>query len=107
MSLPPSESDSGRPAEDKGRAVPAAFGLLDRTIQEQLYRMRWTELRSIQVEAIRSILTSDENLIITAATAGGKTEAAFLPILSSIYPTKKAGVASVGPTRSSRLSICT
>jgi ATP-dependent Lhr-like helicase len=100
-SLPPSKSDPSRPAEDVGSTVPAAFNLLDKTIQEQLYRMRWTELRSIQVEAIRSILTSDENLIITAATAGGKTEAAFLPILSSIYPTKSEGIGAVyvGPLK--------
>jgi ATP-dependent Lhr-like helicase len=70
-------------------------------IQEQLYQMRWTDLRSIQVEAIRSILTSDEDLIITAATAGGKTEAAFLPILSSIYPSKSEGIRAVyvGPLK--------
>jgi ATP-dependent Lhr-like helicase len=100
MSLPPSRSDSS-PAGDERSAVPAAFSLLHRTIQEQLYQMRWTNLRSIQVEAIRSILTSDEDLIITAATAGGKTEAAFLPILSSIYPSKSEGIRAVyvGPLK--------
>lgn len=63
--------------------------------------MRWTELRSIQVEAIKAILTSGDDLIITAATAGGKTEAAFLPILSSVYDAKSDGIQAVyvGPLK--------
>ncbi|WIA54148.1 DEAD/DEAH box helicase [Sphingobium sp. WTD-1] len=42
----------------------------------------WTGLREIQDTAIRSILGSDSDVIIMAGTASGKTEAAFLPLLT-------------------------
>ena len=64
------------------RVGPPAFSLLDPGLQEQLFQMRWTELRPIQVDAIHEILGGSRHLLIMAQTAGGKTEAAFLPILS-------------------------
>ncbi len=81
--------------------VASAFGLLDPKIQEQLYAMRWTELRSIQVASIHSILESDNHLIVSASTAAGKTEAAFLPILSKIVDDCSGGVRAlyVGPLK--------
>lgn len=42
----------------------------------------WTGLREIQDTAIRSILGSSNDVIIMAGTASGKTEAAFLPLLT-------------------------
>lgn len=79
----------------------SAFGLLSPAIQEQLYRMHWTELRPIQVDAIHAIMQSDDHLIITAMTAGGKTEAAFLPVLSRIVDDCGNGVRAlyVGPLK--------
>ena len=53
-------------------------------MQEQLYKMKWTELRPIQAKSIPAILNGTGDLIISAMTAGGKTEAAFLPILSRL-----------------------
>jgi len=41
-------------------------------------------LRDAQEQAIRPILSGDRDVIIAAATASGKTEAAFLPILTKI-----------------------
>ena len=58
--------------------------MLHPSIQRQLWRMQWTELRPLQVKAIKQVLQTDQNIILSAATASGKTEAAFLPILSSI-----------------------
>jgi ATP-dependent Lhr-like helicase len=49
---------------------------------------RWEELRPIQNAAISKILTTDGNYILASRTASGKTEAAFLPILSCIDPDK-------------------
>ncbi len=46
--------------------------------------MQWRTLRDIQEEAIHAVFGSDDHLLITAATAGGKTEAAFLPVLSKL-----------------------
>lgn len=80
---------------------PSAFQRLNPIIQEELYRMKWTELRPIQVDAIHAILGSDAHLIISANTAGGKTEAAFLPILSDIVEDYSSSVRAlyVGPLK--------
>ena len=43
---------------------PTPFELLDRGIQEALWRMRWTSLRPIQAEAIEEILGRDRHVII-------------------------------------------
>ena len=80
---------------------PSAFQRLNPIIQEELYRMKWTNLRPIQVEAIHAILGSNKHLIISANTAGGKTEAAFLPILSEIVEDHASSVRAlyVGPLK--------
>lgn len=61
-----------------------AFGHLAPFLREFIYRSGWDDLRPIQVAAIKAILMSDDDVLITAGTASGKTEAAFLPILSSV-----------------------
>jgi len=78
-----------------------AFGLLHPALQEELYRMRWVELWPIQVEGIQEILQGERDLVVSAATAGGKTEAAFLPILSRIVGDCRGGVRAlyVGPLK--------
>ena len=78
-----------------------AFSYLHPTIQEKLYKMQWEELRPIQMDAILELYTTDHNLIISAKTASGKTEAAFLPILSQIVDNKGVGVSAiyVGPLK--------
>ena len=80
---------------------PSAFQRLNPIIQEELYRMKWTALRPIQVDAIHAILGSNKHLIISANTAGGKTEAAFLPILSDIVEDHASSVRAlyVGPLK--------
>jgi ATP-dependent Lhr-like helicase len=80
---------------------PAAFTRLHPKLQEALYRMRWTRLRPIQVDAIHEIVDGDGDLIISARTAAGKTEAAFLPILSRIVDDPQGGVRAVyaGPLK--------
>src|SRR2546428_685511 len=62
----------------------AAFEKLDPKIQEAVWNQNWDQLRPLQIDAIESLLDSDDDLILAAATASGKTEAAFLPILSQI-----------------------
>lgn len=62
----------------------SGFELLDRSVQHWVWRRRWPSLRPIQERAIAPILAGDTDVIVTAATAGGKTEAAFLPICSAL-----------------------
>ena len=61
------------------------FSRLAPFIQEYLYAHGWTELRPVQLEACRVIFDTNSHLLIAAGTAAGKTEAAFLPILSHLY----------------------
>src|SRR5436190_1760488 len=78
-----------------------AFDLLARPIQQVLWDMGWQALRPIQVDAISEILETDHHLLISARTASGKTEAAFLPILSNLFskPPQSVGAIYVGPLK--------
>ncbi len=62
----------------------SAFHRLHPKIQRWIWRTGWEELRDIQEQAIPAILAKEKDVVIAAATAGGKTEAAFLPILSAL-----------------------
>ncbi|MCL2500500.1 MAG: DEAD/DEAH box helicase [Defluviitaleaceae bacterium] len=53
-------------------------------IQEFIYQNNWKEIRAVQTEAAKSIFLSDNNVLICAKTASGKTEAAFFPVLSEL-----------------------
>lgn len=72
MSSPPSSSES------------AGFELLEPRIQRWIWSEGWTSLRDAQERAIPALLGADQDVIIAAATAAGKTEAAFLPILTNL-----------------------
>lgn len=77
------------------------FNRLAPFIQEFIYRHNWTELRQVQVEACRVIFDTDAHLLLAASTASGKTEAAFLPILTllSEKPSSSVGVLYIGPLK--------
>ena len=51
----------------------------------------WRELRPFQEQAIRPILAG-EHVLILAPTAGGKTEAALLPVLSRMLSENWTGL---------------
>lgn len=61
-----------------------AFDLLSRQIRQYIYAEGWPALTKIQQASIQYIMNGKENLILSAPTASGKTEAAFLPVLSTI-----------------------
>ncbi len=61
-----------------------AYDLLSKPIKKFIRDKKWEALRPIQTVAISKILTTDNNYILAARTASGKTEAAFLPILSQV-----------------------
>ncbi|MBQ7377407.1 MAG: DEAD/DEAH box helicase, partial [Clostridia bacterium] len=53
-------------------------------IQDYIYARGWSSLRPVQLEAARTILETDHNLLLSSATASGKTEAVFFPILAEL-----------------------
>lgn len=61
-----------------------SFELLDERIQRWIWMEGWEELRDAQEKAIPAIIDAERDVIIAAATAAGKTEAAFFPILSNL-----------------------
>ncbi|MBO6761603.1 MAG: DEAD/DEAH box helicase, partial [Roseivirga sp.] len=64
------------------------FHSLDRRIQKWIFKQGWTGLRQIQNDAIPPILAGNQDVIISASTAAGKTEAFFLPACSSTIDEK-------------------
>ncbi len=70
-------------------------------IQDFIYREKWEELRPIQVDAISAILDTPNHVLITSGTASGKTEAAFLPILTDLFerPSSSIGAMYIGPLK--------
>ncbi len=60
------------------------FQRLDPKVQRWVYRQEWTDLRDIQKKAIHPVLSGKSDIVISASTAAGKTEAAFLPACSAI-----------------------
>jgi ATP-dependent helicase Lhr and Lhr-like helicase len=77
------------------------FSRLAPFIQDFIYQNKWEELRGIQVAACEVIFDSDENLLLSSGTASGKTEAAFLPVLTELYenPSKSVGVMYISPLK--------
>ena len=70
--------------------------MLHPTIQRWIWKQGWRTLRTIQEQAILPILSNDRDVLISASTAGGKTEAAFLPTLSDLLFNPTQGVAVLG-----------
>ncbi|MBQ6368400.1 MAG: DEAD/DEAH box helicase [Erysipelotrichaceae bacterium] len=70
-------------------------------IQDYIYRSGWKSLRSVQNAAGDAIFNTDQNVLLTASTASGKTEAAFFPILTLLEedPSKTVGVLYIAPLK--------
>lgn len=72
MSSPVSSSDS------------SSFERLHPEVQQWIWSQGWTSLRDAQEWAVPALVEADQDVIIAASTAAGKTEAAFLPILTNL-----------------------
>lgn len=72
-------------------APPDGFELLHRDIQRWVWQRGWSDLHDVQHRAIRPILAREQDVLIGAATAAGKTEAAFLPICSDLVSAGRTG----------------
>ena len=77
------------------------FGRYAPFIQDYIYRSGWQALRSVQDAAGDAIFGTDDNVLITASTASGKTEAAFFPILTLLDedPPASVGVMYIAPLK--------
>lgn len=75
------------------------FSQLAPYIQNYIYRNNWQDLTDIQNKAIPAILDTQNNILLSSATASGKTEAAFFPILTDLYnrPSKTISVIYISP----------
>ena len=87
MSSPPSASN--------------AFDLLDDRIKRWIWEQKWDALRTAQEEAIPPMLGGVLDVVISAPTSTGKTEAAFLPILPRILrePAPSVQALYIGPLK--------
>lgn len=79
----------------------SAFDRYAPFVQDFIYNHNWENLRSIQVAAADAIFNTDENVLLTASTASGKTEAAFFPILTELWenPPASVGAIYIGPLK--------
>nr|MCR5041960.1 DEAD/DEAH box helicase [Clostridia bacterium] len=70
-------------------------------IQDYIYRSGWTSLRAVQNAAGDAIFNTDDNVLLTASTASGKTEAAFFPMLTLLEeePSSTVGILYIAPLK--------
>jgi len=71
----------------------ASFELLDEQVRRWIWQEGWDELHDIQERSIPILLQEEADVLIVAPTAGGKTEAAFLPIISRLCGCRLPGFA--------------
>jgi ATP-dependent Lhr-like helicase len=73
--------------------VSSVFSTLHESLQQVLaQRLDWTELREVQERTYAAVAAGSDTLVI-APTAGGKTEAAIIPVMEDILRNGRAGVA--------------
>ncbi|MGB9177286.1 MAG: DEAD/DEAH box helicase, partial [Methanoregula sp.] len=70
----------------------SVFSSLHESLQQVLaQRLDWTELREVQEQACRTIRAGGDALII-APTAGGKSEAALIPVMDDLLKHGRPGI---------------
>ena len=60
------------------------FKLLSAKMQQRIWAMKWENFTQVQDLTIPLIMQTESDIIVSANTASGKTEAAFLPIITMI-----------------------
>ncbi|MDD1684958.1 MAG: DEAD/DEAH box helicase [Methanoregula sp.] len=71
----------------------SVFASLHESLQQVLsQRLDWSELREVQERAYRAVAAGNDTLII-APTAGGKSEAALIPVMDDILKNGRPGIA--------------
>ena len=81
----------------------SAYDKLARPLQKWVHMNGWSNLRPIQTDTIHAVMDSTDDVIVSASTAGGKTEAAFLPLVSRVLenPAETSGfdLVYIGPLK--------
>ncbi|MEQ4209396.1 DEAD/DEAH box helicase [Actinopolymorpha sp. B9G3] len=81
---PASGSDPPAVAVPEPPSTSSAFERFHPRVRQWIWDQGWQSLRSAQEHAAAPIMAGDRDVIVAAATASGKTEAAWLPICSVI-----------------------
>jgi len=72
--------------------VSSVFSTLHESLQQVLaQRLEWTDLREVQEKTYSAVATGSDVLVI-APTAGGKSEAALIPVMDDILKNGRMGV---------------
>ncbi|MBW1253709.1 DEAD/DEAH box helicase [Pantoea allii] len=78
----------------------SAYDNLDPRVRKWVYKQGWSTLRPLQESAIPAILAGDRDVLISAGTAAGKTEAFFLPACSAVADlTNGFGIVYISPLK--------
>ncbi|MCS4089024.1 DEAD/DEAH box helicase [Rhizobium sp. BK176] len=70
----------------------SSFEKLHSKVRRWIYDQGWSQLRDVQDRTIPSIMDRDGDTLVIAGTASGKTEAAFLPVLSLVADREEDGI---------------
>lgn len=62
---------------------PSAFDQLSEPVRRWIWQQKWPSLRDVQAKSIPAVLGGGD-IVISAKTAAGKTEAALLPLLTRL-----------------------
>ncbi|CAI1784532.1 DEAD-box ATP-dependent RNA helicase CshA [Serratia ficaria] len=78
----------------------SAYDSLDHRVRKWVYKQGWSTLRPLQESSIPAILARDRDVLISAGTAAGKTEAFFLPACSAVADlTNGFGIVYISPLK--------
>ncbi len=74
---------------------------IPRFVLEHIHNNGWTSFREVQLKAFDILFDTDDHILISSGTSSGKTEAAFIPVISSLHsdPPEGIGAMYVGPTK--------
>ncbi len=78
-----------------------AYDRLADFIQDYIYEKNWEHLNSMQIKAVEKVLMRRKNLLFTAGTAMGKTEAALMPAITHIceHSLNSVGILYISPLK--------
>ena len=70
-------------------------------LKEYIHENRWDSFRDIQTRTFEAIRENGNHIIISSPTSSGKTEAAFFPVIASLYdsPPESVGAIYIGPLK--------